>query len=281
MEYSINRNEAFDSLEITFDGKPTEAVRNALKALKFRWHRAKGLWYGYATEDAARAAIEGAENATEATDATPAKITPVSFDKAAIRSEFAKAWSTPKMVDYCTNKVAAVATLPNGDIITVDKQSIETRFCFGESGYDLDDAAAMAAHARTSSEYFKRENMKHFTEWLHDLDDAADRDGRYKLIIYTGGTYTGQTDDCHLRTVDFARLNEIIDACGGSCHLDELPGKALTIRGRACRIATAEEIGIIRAAYETAAKAHEKKVNAYLKRYGTSKVHAWTYWRDA
>ena len=35
MEYNITRNEAFNSLEITFDGKPSEAVRDALKALRF------------------------------------------------------------------------------------------------------------------------------------------------------------------------------------------------------------------------------------------------------
>lgn len=38
MGYIITRNEAFNSLEISFDGKPAEAVRDALKALRFRWH---------------------------------------------------------------------------------------------------------------------------------------------------------------------------------------------------------------------------------------------------
>lgn len=59
MEYSIKRNEAFNSLEVTFDGKPSEAVRNALKALKFRWHGVKKLWYGYTDEETLRAAIDG------------------------------------------------------------------------------------------------------------------------------------------------------------------------------------------------------------------------------
>ena len=67
MEYTIKRNEAFNSLEITFDGKPSEAVRDALKALRFRWHKVKGLWYGYASEDAVKAAIEG-----KAAEAAPA-----------------------------------------------------------------------------------------------------------------------------------------------------------------------------------------------------------------
>lgn len=58
MKYEINKNEAFNSLEITFDGKPSEEVRNALKALKFRWHGVKKVWYGYAEEETVRTAIE-------------------------------------------------------------------------------------------------------------------------------------------------------------------------------------------------------------------------------
>ena len=58
MEYTISRNDAFKSVEVTFEGKPSEAVREALKALKFRWHSVKKLWYGYATEAETRAAIE-------------------------------------------------------------------------------------------------------------------------------------------------------------------------------------------------------------------------------
>ena len=59
MTYTITNNTAFNSIEIKFDGKPTEEIRNALKALRFRWHSVKKVWYGYSTEEAAKAAIEG------------------------------------------------------------------------------------------------------------------------------------------------------------------------------------------------------------------------------
>lgn len=61
MTYTITKNPQFDSLEITFDGKPSEEIRNALKALKFRWHNAKKVWYGFSTEDEARMAIDCAD----------------------------------------------------------------------------------------------------------------------------------------------------------------------------------------------------------------------------
>lgn len=59
MTYTITNNSQFNSLEIYFDGKPSSAIRDALKELKFRWHGMKKCWYGYTTEEAARAAIEG------------------------------------------------------------------------------------------------------------------------------------------------------------------------------------------------------------------------------
>ena len=70
--YTITANTAFNSLEITFDGKPSEAVRTALKDLKFRWHSLKKGWYGYTTEETARKAIETAEggSTTETPKAT-------------------------------------------------------------------------------------------------------------------------------------------------------------------------------------------------------------------
>ena len=47
MTYEINYNSKYNSYEIHFDGKPSEEVRNALKAMKFRWHSVNKCWYGY------------------------------------------------------------------------------------------------------------------------------------------------------------------------------------------------------------------------------------------
>lgn len=57
MTYTITTNAQFNSLEIFFDGKPDEIVRNALKELKFRWHGVKKCWYGFADEATVRKAI--------------------------------------------------------------------------------------------------------------------------------------------------------------------------------------------------------------------------------
>lgn len=67
--YTIAKNAQFNSIEINFTGKPSEAIREALKALRFRWHGVRRIWYGYTTEEAARAAIENAEKKQTKTSA--------------------------------------------------------------------------------------------------------------------------------------------------------------------------------------------------------------------
>lgn len=52
VNYTINKNEQYNSIEIAFDGIPSKETRDALKALKFRWHGVKKIWYGYAEEKA-------------------------------------------------------------------------------------------------------------------------------------------------------------------------------------------------------------------------------------
>ncbi len=49
--YRIEDNEKFHSKEIYFTGIPSQSTRDALKALKFRWHGQKRCWYGFASNE--------------------------------------------------------------------------------------------------------------------------------------------------------------------------------------------------------------------------------------
>lgn len=281
-------------LELHIDKATYQALDDDMrKRVKgsFFWGRHIGCWTSRRTAPNLGAALEVA-NALGLRDAgktgdqpdQPERkpVTSCVVDRELLREQFGMVWGTnKKMVDYCVGKVARMAILPGGEIVTVEKQRIETRFCFGESGYDFDDAVAAAQHARTSEDHFKSENMKHFDHWLSDLVNAMDDDSQYRLCILTGGAYIGQGEACRLHGIEIMRLGDIIEACGGSCYTSELPGRDLEYRGRKFRVATREEHEVILQAYREAAMEHEKKVDAYLKRYGTSKVHAWTYWRDA
>ena len=73
--FTITDNAEFGSLEITFDGKPSEAVRDVLKEHKFRWHSKKGVWYGKGERaDIVKALQEAyqSEAAAEETETKPA-----------------------------------------------------------------------------------------------------------------------------------------------------------------------------------------------------------------
>lgn len=59
MNATIKRNEQYGSIEIAFPEKPSEAIRDELKTLKFRWNGKKGVWYGFADEELIRNVLNG------------------------------------------------------------------------------------------------------------------------------------------------------------------------------------------------------------------------------
>ena len=73
--FIITDNAEYGTLEIKFDGKPSEAVRDVLKAHKFRWHRTKGVWYGKSERaDIVRALQEVYQQEQSITDAFREKV---------------------------------------------------------------------------------------------------------------------------------------------------------------------------------------------------------------
>ena len=83
--YTITNNAAFGSKEITFNGIPSKEIREALKALKFRWHAVKRLWYGFADDEAINKACGGSAEATEAPAATQKKEKPQAVNKYGVK----------------------------------------------------------------------------------------------------------------------------------------------------------------------------------------------------
>lgn len=75
MSYSIAINQKFNSLEISFTEKPSEAIRNILKSFKFRWNPKKSIWYGFADQKELEEALNGnkEENKQEKKAKTKAK----------------------------------------------------------------------------------------------------------------------------------------------------------------------------------------------------------------
>lgn len=258
MTYVISRNSDFNSLEVMFDTKPTEAVRSALKDLRFRWHGVKKVWYGYAAEDELRTAIDGADNGVEivapVVDAVDAK----AADKA-LREEYAAVLKAHGESDYWIayylKECGNIVKLTDGSLVIIERPRIETRFCFGESGYDYDDAVKAAHHASTSESYFRRENLKNLKSWVDFLGRTGDsdlpEDRLYRCPNRDGTTHVWR--EVWYRATDVADAEEVSEA----------------------------DRDLLLAGYKAAYAAFEKRINTYLKRYGMSKVYTWTYWRDA
>ena len=78
---TIAKNEKWNSYELTFDGKPSEQVRELLKANGYRWNKMRGIWYGFKD-------ISEQLNGNTATEQTSEKT-------AILQSEQPKAKATP------------------------------------------------------------------------------------------------------------------------------------------------------------------------------------------
>lgn len=67
LQFTITPGTKPNAIEISFNEMPSEAVRTAIKSLKMRWNKAKHVWWGFVTEEAATQAITGAEAEAEQT----------------------------------------------------------------------------------------------------------------------------------------------------------------------------------------------------------------------
>lgn len=164
--------------------------------------------------------------------------------------------NSAKMVDYCTNSVLSVWKFRDG-IVPVDKVKIKTDFCFGysDSRYDTDGydrANNLAEMAMQNQTYFVKANHKDagYARIIQSLNSG-------NLKAYAMPHYDGNSGIY----------------CVGFCKTwENIPKNAVLL--------TAEEKDQYRKILAEACKAHHKKIMTYLKRYGLTKVNAWSYWRD-
>ena len=190
-------------------------------------------------------------------------------DKEMLADEFRKVWFDrygdvdEKMVKYCVNKTSAYLVI-DGAIVTFDKPNIQTDFCYGyglQCQTDYDEAWEMADYASSSLGYFIEKNMdgtdaawqmEYIQEDCHPCEPWLDR--RH---------YTSQTDDCKLGEVRWEHWDKR-DWC----------------ERQGWRRLTEDELAAYYAVLYDEQVKFLKRLKAYLKRYGLSKVRTWTYWAD-
>ena len=168
-----------------------------------------------------------------------------------------------KMVEYVGKNTARVVLLSNGNLVGISKPSINTEFCFGYSdlgqGRTQEQAEAMEEYASREASYFIEENIKKFSWWYNTLLDSPQE-------IYLRNKYWKSPSDSKLKEIEkydwwhYANASESTKA-----ELQKV---------------SKEDLQELINAYAEEIKNFEKRLRAYLKRYGTSKLKTWTYWQD-
>ena len=172
-------------------------------------------------------------------------------------NEITAYWKQKSMIDYCIKKAAYIVELNAGELYEIEKPSIEKDFCFGYGycGVSTEDDYRGAERARqnaaTNQDYFIEKNLKPIDEMIKALDEYE---------VYKRPHYCGQAPDSKLYNIEFKR------------YYDREPENGIKL--------TPEEIADIKTGYQEVRKQFVKRLNTYLKRYGLSKLHTWTYLSD-
>lgn len=190
------------------------------------------------------------------------------------RSTDRRAKAYDRKRDFLIKSVRFVE-LSDGTVLSICKPSIQTRFCFGEDdrGQGGEEYGTMAyAHKvleyKRTEDGFKRANIRDFDkEMVHLVGRRAWRSAR------TGGdgaeTWRGDFVPCLMR-------GGLTD---GSVYLGNAAnaGRSETV----VRILNDEDMMRMRRGYMAVRTDFRRRVNAYWKRFGASKIHTWTYWTEA
>lgn len=175
-----------------------------------------------------------------------------------LKAEIAKDYEAgSSMYKWCINRISNEMQLDNGGYVEFNKPTIETSFCFGysDSRYDTEDydrANNMAEVARSDEEYFKEQNLKELKSILGGLNE-------HRVLFYKS------------RSNDEV---EIYNWCYDTYSTRERYAYLELIE------CSDRELQLLKEKYEEELVKFEKRINTYLKKYGLSKVHSWSYWRD-
>lgn len=243
----------------------TKTIKEQLKELGGRFNPRLTCGAGWVFPKSKRAAIESITKGEKSIVETP-KVKSKAYEIATdiqvdILNYYTKVWGEDKkMIDHCVKSVHYAIRLSNGLILVVEKPSIKTTFCFGESGYDYDEAFNMAYNVARTEEYFKTKNLSYIDNTLEELKLLRERDqfGSPKAYAYLNVySYTKCADRvlCEVFTDKYSYRER-----------EQLP---------------AEDIDAVIGLYEQVRADFEKRINTYLKRYGTSRLKTRTYWLDA
>ena len=138
----------------------------------------------------------------------------------------------------------------------LSKPGMETRFCFHDEGPDYEHYKELTSADDKMARYFKAKNLQEFDGKIKHIEKGEEWSEDKRVWWYTSDDNSYCRYKLYLRFYDAGRDEE-----GTLCTDEE---KKLILKG-----------------LKFARECFEKRLDAYLKRYGVSKLHTWTYWADA
>lgn len=189
-----------------------------------------------------------------------------------LRTELIKVWGQDeKMIKYCINKASQIVKLSRGQLYIIDKERLDTCFPCGYStcgqGQEYEEAVKEMDAVRRDTYYFREKNTRDLTDMIESLQPTPD-------------DYCGTP-----RHEPYIR----IQYCTGSANIYSLAWVTdYQLQYEQWRFKDWEEFQPLSdedrqtliAAYQAELEKRNKQIDAYLKRYGTSKLRTWTYWLD-
>lgn len=178
--------------------------------------------------------------------------------------------------NFYRKEAGQLAILTNGGYFVVEKSRIETSFCFGYhtdfSGHEASDAENERKSFLNCSENFKNENLYDLDNTIKKLSTAPSFDSHY-LPVLERVVYYKQESPLNVWRINWMHYPKFYDK-----YRDEKGLSLNTIKSVCISDADRE---IILSAYKAERESLNKRLDTYLKRYGTSKLRTWTYWKDA
>ena len=191
--------------------------------------------------------------------------------KPVLEKELRKVWGNDeRMTSYCMKEAAYIIELSDGSILTIDKPRIKKDFCFGYGMYlqctdeDFRRADGMREKAEKDVNYFMEKNLEEINGKIQAL--KQDRKNVYTSLHYIGQE-PGDLLKSYLVTREWETPNNEFDnrVFWNLKDIKQLDN---------------DDIALIVAGLEEVKKSFIKRLNTYLKKYGLSKINAWTYLVD-
>ena len=196
------------------------------------------------------------------------------------RTEYAKRWgSGSRMLECCMKQTDVVVPLENGGIVVLEKPRIETTFCFGYGFCGMTTEEEMdKAYEEESRIYneriFKKKNLEGINQQIYMLNGI-------RKLNFTNDELKRYPywDATSLKAFILVNSYDSEDSIfiPHFYHISDLERVEKNLE---VYVPTEADVANILAGLEEQRERFSKRLDTYLKRYGTSKLRTWTYLRD-